>query len=566
MSKALEQMQEKYDYLLSKRKAYDSNYSDVKKYITPDRGRYLSGDSKSDASSNLDYSQITNSRQCMASTIFVSGLQSGTTPKTTPWFEYVAPDIELMKIPRVAQWCKEINTITRKQTFASNFYDTSYNVYWELGNMGTAPMSLVDNNSGIYGSLVNCRSYTAGEYVLDLNSNLQVDTFYFIQFMTARQMVEHFGIDKVSSTVKDAYKDNNHSDTFKVIQAIEPNDERIDFNRSLTGNRAFRSVYFEADNNDSNNKGDGFLRVRGFEEFPIICPRYRTTSDDIYGTSPAFMAMPDIKMLQSLELEFLKALKKVISPPLSVNQGIHKPNIAPGAINYNTGVYNEDAIKPLFQINPDLQNMFHKIKEVEEKIKEIFHNDLFLRMSSGGAATKRMTVPEVQLLNDERIRIISPTLDKFHYEFLKPAMRRWLIINERNGLFERFPIPPELLEAGFTVDFTSSLMQAQKALESVPIERGASFFTNLAAVAPEVVKLVNWEETAREYAHSIGFRGKVLKSHEEFTSEVQAEAEQVAAVNQAAALREGAETAKVMNEAAQDNPMLENAYTNGVLM
>ncbi len=568
MSEALKKLQAKHSSLESKRKTFLNSYNEIKSYLVPDRGRFLSGVNSKDVNNGeLDYKKIVNSRQRLAMRVFASGLHSGITPKSTQWYNLITPNIELMKIPRVAKWTDNIEQTIRTQMFSGNSYDTFYNCFWELGSFGTAPMMITDNNTGIDGSLFTGRSFTAGEYCLDINADLQIDTFYRVQFMTARQMVEYFSLEKVSQKVADAYKSNKHTELFQVIQAIEPNDDRLDFDRSkFENNRPFRSIYFEVDSKDNNSKGDGLLRVRGYEEFPVMCPRFQTVSDDIYGTSPAFDAMPDIKMLQRETIEFLTALQKVIRPPVSVQQGSHIPDLSPGAVNFETGIFDIQEIRPLFQIQPDLQNMYIKLKDSEEKIKETFYNDLFSRMSTGGAATKRMTSREVELLNDEKIKMISPVLDKFHYELLNPFMKRIIAINERNGLFERFPIPPEVQEAGFTVKYSSSLLQAQKTLDAAPIERSAAFVASLAQFDDSVLNIWNSEEAMRQYSDAVGLKGGVLRSTEELEAMNKAAAQKENQMQQMGALREGAETAKVMNDAVKDNPLIEQAYTRGGIM
>ena len=79
------------------------------------------------------------------------------------------------------------------------------------------------------------------------------------------------------------------------------------------------------------------LRESGFREFPYVVPRYlKSSSNEIYGRSPAMNALPDVKMLNTMSKTTIKAAQKQIDPPLMVpDDGFVLPvRTVPGGLNF----------------------------------------------------------------------------------------------------------------------------------------------------------------------------------------------------------------------------------------
>ncbi len=55
----------------------------------------------------------------------------------------------------------------------------------------------------------------------------------------------------------------------------------------------FREVYWERGTSTTTT-----LRIKGYNEFPAVAPRWDIVANDAYGRSPAMDALGDIKQLQ----------------------------------------------------------------------------------------------------------------------------------------------------------------------------------------------------------------------------------------------------------------------------
>ena len=71
------------------------------------------------------------------------------------------------------------------------------------------------------------------------------------------------------------------------------------------------SIYFMPDEKE-------ILSVGGFNEFPFVCSRWERNSLETYGRGPGGEALADVKMLNEMEKTYLKALQKMVDPPLMV--------------------------------------------------------------------------------------------------------------------------------------------------------------------------------------------------------------------------------------------------------
>jgi hypothetical protein len=150
-------------------------------------------------------------------------------------------------------------------------------------------MSVVEN----FDSVVRARPFTIGEYCLAVNGDNKVDTFYRTCRLSARALVEKFGKDRVSQTVRTALESKPDSE-FVICQLIEPNDTRMTV-RDAQG-RKFRSLYWE-----KYGDSESLLSVSGYNRFPVAAPRWTVVGNQTYGRGPGMKVLGDVKMLQKLQ-------------------------------------------------------------------------------------------------------------------------------------------------------------------------------------------------------------------------------------------------------------------------
>ena len=158
---------------------------------------------------------------------------------------------------------------------------------------------------------------TVGSYALGLGANLRVDTLYREIPMTVKMIVEQFGKEKVSHSVMNMWDNGNYNQSITVRHAVEPNLSDLGYDgpeARFVRDAPYRSVYWER--RGDNNHMSSLLSMHGFEEFPIVAPRWDITGTDTYGSSPGMEALGDVIQLQTMQRWKGEGVAKQVRPPM----------------------------------------------------------------------------------------------------------------------------------------------------------------------------------------------------------------------------------------------------------
>lgn len=531
------------DQLRQSRQSYIPYWQDVKDYICPARGRFLGGEGVSEVDNGeRNDKKIINSVGTKALEIMSSGMQSGLTSKARPWFALGNPDPDLNNYAPVQQYLKlVVETLT--DAFArSNVYNVFLDVYSEMGAFGPGPMVLLEHPTKNF----YARSYTAGTYWLSSNNHMEVDAMFVMEYMTARQMAQEYGVERLSSAARSAYDQGQYEQKFKVIIAFLKYPVQ-GLGIELRSNMTSAAVHFEEGGIRANGS-DGLLAIRPYRSFPVMAPRWNTIDTDVYGWSPSRMIIGNIKMSQQMERDKLQGLGKLVSPPM---QG--PPELERRGINASPGGYtavsgnSEQGIRPLYQVQPDIRSLQSGIDRVVQDIKEGYFNDLFMAIRTSDINRRAMMAQEVLSRNDEAFLILGPVLERIHYELLDPLIDRAIQILYFNG---RIPAPPpELIKSPPSVEYISILSQAQKAVSVGRIEKNMGFIGQMVGVWPQMKEMVDDYAVVAEYAKATGLQPGMLRSREDYQRIVQQQNAQTQMAQQAKIANDLASGAKTISEA-----------------
>ena len=478
-----------------------AHYQDIRDYIAPEHGYALDDQDASDQQDGKKkHSYIIDDTACDALDVLAAGLHSGLTSPARPWFDLGPEDPDLEENKAVMSWLHDVQEIMQTVFARSNVYNVLHHTYRELGAFGTGAMMVMED----FRNTIHCRALTAGEYKLALNHKGEVDTVYRMLRMTARQMKQRWGEDKLSQGVKSA-ADRNPDQEYVVIQLIEPNDDRIEIRDPM--NRRYRSIYME-----KNASEDMVLEVSGYDEFPVMAPRWFVVGQQTYGRSRGMRALADTKMLQKLHKDSLLAIDKHNNPPMQAPGTLKTTNInaLPGGVSYTDSQGAGGAkpmITPLYQTQPDVQGLEFKITQTQERIKRAFLYQLFLMLAN--MDNREMTAREINERHEEKLLMIGPALNKLFSELLDKLIDRVFAICDRAGLFP--PAPPQLEGQELKVEYISNLAQAQKMVSAYAIEELTNYVGAVAAVDPSALDNVDLDEAVREIAKIKGVNPKILR-------------------------------------------------------
>lgn len=514
------------------------HWREISDYILPHHGRYLAGDEgdEKDNDGRKRHDKILNCTATDGMDILASGMQSGITSPARPWFRLQTPDPELQGYAPVKEWLFQVEKMMRFIFSRSNVYQALHQTYMELGAFCTGCMSVMED----FNRLIRCRAYTAGEYMLGVDGRGIVDTMYRKFEITAIALVGLFGEDNVSDAAKRAYDNGNVEEPFSVIHVIEPNDDRLKPIAATRG-KEYRSIYYEEKAGD-----EKILSIKGFNQFPVMAPRWNVVGRNAYGTGPGMKILGDVKMLQAMEKKGLIALDKAIEPPLRAPTSLEGSviNTFPGGISYVDEMQQGQGLSPLYEVKPDMQGNEYKIEKVEARIRRGLYNDLFLMLQQQDVKRKQMTATEVAERHEEKLLMLGPVLERLHAELLDPLIDRTFNIMTENDILP--PAPPELEGVDLRVEYISILAQAQKMVSLNSIEQFTGYAGNLAGLFPEIRHDFDPRAALEEYQDGVGAPPKLLRSKDEAEASRQAEAQEMQRQQAMEQAKDSADAAKTL--------------------
>jgi len=511
------------------------HWSDLGTYVLPRRFKSLVSPTDWNRGQALNKA-ILDSTGTLAARTLQAGMMSGITSPTRPWFHLSLEGFDVEEVNDVTLWLSEVERRMNRVFQESNFYNAASVMWGDLGVFGTAPVIIYED----YEDIIRCYNLTAGEYYLSNSDRYAVDCLAREFTLTTRAIGQWFGFENCSQAVRTASEQPNQANQeWQINHLIEPNTSRVSGNK-VPLKFPYREVYWEEQSTDS----DQVLAQRGLHEFPAMVPRWDLTSNDPYGRSPAMDALPDIKQLQQETKRKAQAIDKMVTPPVIADVQLkNQPtSLLPGGVTYVSGI-NNVGVKPIYQVAPPIAELKDDINEIQQRIKTIFYNDLFLMISQ--LDTVR-TATEIDRRSAEQLVMLGPVLERSNNEALSPAINRTFNIMARLGLIP--PAPPEVQGAHIKVDFVSMLADAQAAVGTVAIERTLSLAGSLVAVQPDVMDNIDTDETIQDYARKLRVDPKLIRSDKDIAAMRKQRAQQQAAAEAAQAAPGIAQAGKTLSE------------------
>jgi len=521
----------------NERSSWDTHWRELGQFLQPRATRFTASERNKGSKKHQNIIDNTGTR---ALRTLAAGLMSGVTSPSRPWFRLGTPDRAQAEEGPVRVWLDEVEALMRRIFSGSNTYRTLHTLYEELGLFGTG-VSFVEDN---FENVIHHTPLLVGEYCLTTDDNRNVDGMLREFEMTVEQVVRKFGLDRVSPTVKNLYKNNNLLAAVDVVHIVRKREHR-DVSKLNSQNMPYCSVYFEPSRNDAGKSGQ-CLREGGYNSLRVLAPRWVVRGNDVYGESPGMDALGDVKQLQHQQLRKGQAIDYSVDPPLQVPLSYKSAMSSrlPGGIMYIDSTSEQGGIRSAYEANLRLDFLLADIQDVRSRIDAAFFKDLFLMIASD--TRNNITATEIAERHEEKLLQLGPVLERVHNELLSPliditfdAMVRAKIVPQP---------PPELEGVNLDVEFISILAQAQKAVGSRSLDKLLQVTTNLAALNPDVLDKIDFDQVVDEYGDMYAISPKVIRSDDD-TAALRAQRQQdAAAQQQAATIPVAAEAAKTLGE------------------
>ena len=437
-----------------------------------------------------------NSRARQIPDDFAAGMKSGLTSPSRPWFTLTLYDTGLAELENVKSWLTEVQDVMQGVMLRSNLYDQLYDVYKEQGIFGTGALLIEEDDE----NLLHAQSLTVGSYAIGVNKRGKVNRFCRQFRRTLTQLADEFGENALPQELRYRLKEKPDNTRYELRNLIEPSEGYL--KDDISGRFQYVSYwwlkgYFEPE----------FLRVGGYNEFPVMVPRWRVINDDLYGREqPGDIGYDDAVSLQLMEIDERDALKKAIRPPMLAPESLTQGDIndMPGGVTvyYPAMDGHIPAVTPLYQVQFDHRSVAEKRLELTAHLEEIFYVNLFKMWTSD--MRQGRTATEIQAREAEKMFMLGPLIERQMSELLEPLIARVYGILSRAG---QFPEPPEeLADMEIKIEYMSILANIQKQSAYAGIEQiltTAGIIAQLQSstgTTPEVLDKIDGDEIIDQLA------------------------------------------------------------------
>lgn len=545
-----EQLTKQLAQLEQERETFEPHWRELSDFIIPRGSRFLTSEAnRGDRRNN----KIVDPTATMANRTLSSGMMSGITSPARPWFKLATPDPEMMDYGPVKLWLETVQNRMNDMFNKSNLYQSLPLVYSSLGTFATGAMAVLEDEEDV----IRTMPFPVGSYYIANSPRLSVDTCFRKFSMTVRQLVREFGLNNVSSSTKIAFENGTYEKWVDVVHAVYPNMNR-ETGKMNAKNKAFRSVYFEVGGDN-----DKVLRESGYDEFPIMAPRWEVNGEDVYGSScPGMIALGQVKALQLEQRRKAQQIDKQTNPPMigPTSLKTQRVSLLPGDITYVDQVTGAEGLRPAYQVNPNLGDLLGDIQDTRQLINSAYFVDLFMMLQN--VNTRSMPVEAVIEMKEEKLLMLGPVLERLNDEFLDPLIDRAFSMMARKNML---PEPPEEMQGmPLRIEYISVMAQAQKAIGLSSLERFVGFVGNLASAKPEALDKLDVDQAIDNYAVMSGVSPTVVVPQEQAQQTRNDRAQQQ---QQAMALQTGmaaVQGAKTLSEAKTADPNLLTALASAV--
>ena len=478
---------DKYETLKGQRSTWEDHWQDLADYFLPRKSNITVKRTKGDKR----HDQIYDGTATHALELLASSLNGMLTNTISPWFLLKFRTEMMNKNDEANEWLESCAKIMQQVFSRSNFQQEIFELYHELLCFGTSAMFISDDVKDD----LRFKTIHISEIFITENERGMVDSL-LRKFHLKNKNIPAMYPDAVLPNSLQSKINNAPYDESVILHSVYKSDTPMGYQNK--NNMDYISCHIHQETGT-------LLRESGFMEFPYVVPRYlKSSSNEIFGRSPAMNALPDVKMLNTMSKTTIKAAQKQIDPPLMVpDDGFILPvRTVPGGLNfYRSGT--RERIEPL-NIGSNNPLGLQMEEQRRKAIRENFFVDQLMTVQG-----QNMTATEVMQRTEEKMRMLGPVLGRLQSELLQPLITRSFNLLLKNN---KFPPPPEMLgDQEIEIEYVSPLAKAQKSQELSSVMRGIEIFGALQNVAP-VFDYLDIDGLVDHVKDVLGLPAKVMRS------------------------------------------------------
>ena len=465
-------------------------------YSLPVRGNGFMGTSTFDAAGQMvKRARLLDGTAADAVEVQAAGIQGGTTPASTLWFELEVEGAQ----DEDKRWLEEAAGTLHGLMHASNYDATRYECLLDQEGAGWFVLYVdQDRDAGGFAfegwPIAECfisAAYPGGP----------VNKIARKWCVSAEQAVYLYGADRVSAKTRELSR-TKPNDMVHLVRFIYP--RRTFGGYSLAVNMPYASCTYECAEKH-------LISESGYHEFPCVVPRWRLLPGSAYGIGPMYNALPDMRELNELALGERQALQMAILPPMkATDDGVLNTNavrrLASGKLY---AVADMDNLQPIMTgARPEIAT--DKALRLQAAIRRTLMADTLNWAREG----PQMTAAEVHARVAQLRQLLGPQYGRTQAEELAPTVERAFGVAYRAGALGQ---PPQSLAGRkFRVKYRSPFARSQRLEEVTAMdEYEAGLFGQLQLGMQDAMDGYDIDKARRKKAELKGVPLDLLRSEDE---------------------------------------------------
>lgn len=499
-------------------KAQRANVQDIwdqiTQFIAPYRGRFFK-DEGSENSVGWRQPWVYDSTAIMASQALSAHLHSRLTSPAFRWFGLRFRTDLLNDDREASEWLDECSKRMFDALQDSNFNVQAQEGYQDLVDFGTSFtfQEIEQDRDGNYLG-INFSTIPIKECFFDQCAKGQLLNFYRVVDMTPLQIYNKFGEDTPEWLREKALDpatdpDEKEALVFCIYKRFEIDEYSVDLSKPLDPAKRPYGYRWVVQKSAEPVGGIG-----GYYEMPVYAPRWRTTSDSKWGSSPSMVALSDVLTLNRLIEFVIQSAEKVIDPPtLTTERGlISDLDLNPAGL---TVVRDINEIAP-YESKARFDVSYEEIKRIRDQIREYYMTDqLQLPPMEGTPAT----ATEISARVGQLEKLIGVTLGRLMSDWLSPMISRTFNVMYRAG---QLPDMPQIVldnVQDYDIEYVGALARTLQQDQVDAVDRWLMQIANAAQLNPDVLDIPDWDAMLKGTGKMVGVAAKFIKGDQQIKKE-----------------------------------------------
>lgn len=401
-------------------------------------------------------------------------------PAGRTWFKAKPKREDLQADESVRMWCDLVTRITYQALYdpRANFEKQCSECDGDVVTFGTGVVRPVWNARKRH---LEFRTTPMNQVVLGCDASGSIDMAYTFWMLTLRQLMQMFPEERLPDSIKSKLQGQRPdlNEKIEVVHCCVPNEDYM-----RQGGRksqfAYASLWIAV-------ADKWLLDEGGYYEFPYVVPRWDTSTAEVYGRSPAMIALRDARLADAITRSIVEAAETALQPPM-----VSPMNTIRGQIDLRAGgitMYDPSALQglpssaqhPLMPVamGEQPQKMLELLQVVEDRIGSAFFRDI---LELPQADSKELTATEINARLDQYLRQAAPVFSRLEATYNAGLVNRVFGILMRE---HEYPPPPPVLEGEeIEFEYESPIKAARDKAEAIKVFEHMSMVAQLAGSLP----------------------------------------------------------------------------------